>query len=226
MPLGPRAMTFSRGRAHRDPRLRQLLAAFPCHAGDAQPEDRDTDRAAGEVRPLLQTGQRASRARRSVVARNLRRFGWRGMVHRRTRTRNPSQAAAMTPEGNASVPVMESGTCKGVNMHDRRRAWRLLSSNPDYVEDWQANGGPVLQEPPWLMRPGPPVLRRRRIAGNRPSGILWTLTPPAFGTLAARLTPIACILHVARKKMHENNLLEVQYGLQNPARHVHREQLL
>ena len=49
----------------------------------------------------------------------------------------------MTPEGNASVPVMESGTCKGVNMHDRRRAWRLLSSNPDYVEDWQANGGPV-----------------------------------------------------------------------------------
>ena len=76
------------------------------------------------------------------------------------------------------------------------------------------------------MRLGPPVLRRRRIAGNRPSGILWTLTPPAFGTLAASFTPIACIPDVARKKLIETNLLEVQDGLQNPARHVHREQLL
>ena len=44
------------------------------------------------------------------------------MVHRRTRTRHPSQAAVMTPEGNASVPVMESVTTEAVNMHDRRRA--------------------------------------------------------------------------------------------------------
>ena len=81
------------------------------------------------------------------------------MVHRRTRTRHPSQAAIMTPEGNASVPVMESVTTEAVNMHDRRRAWRLLSSNPDYVENWQSNGEPVLQEPPWLKRLGLPVLR-------------------------------------------------------------------
>ena len=57
----------------------------------------------------------------------------------------------------------------------------------------------------------PASLTCRRIAGNRPPRILRTLTPPAFGTLAARLTPIACTPHAARKKMLENNLLEVQH---------------
>ena len=61
------------------------------------------------------------------------------MAHRRTRTRHPSQAAAMISEGNASVPVMESVNSVAVNMHDRRRAWRLLSSNHDYLENWQAD---------------------------------------------------------------------------------------
>ena len=56
----------------------------------------------------------------------------------------------MIPAANGSVRVMESGTCEGANVHDRRRAWRLLWTNPDYVEDWQAHGGPVLQEPPPL----------------------------------------------------------------------------
>ena len=54
-------------------------------------------------------------------------------------------------------------------------------------------------------------------AGDRPSGILWTLTPPAFGTLAARLTPIACTPpHMASKKALENNLLEVPYEVTEP----------
>ena len=34
---------------------------------------------------------------------------------------------------------MESVTSEWVNMHDRRRAWRPLSSKPDYVDDWPAS---------------------------------------------------------------------------------------
>ena len=43
---------------------------------------------------------------------------------------------------------MELGTNEGAKVHDGRRAWRLLRSNPDYVADWRANGGPVVHEPP------------------------------------------------------------------------------
>ena len=43
---------------------------------------------------------------------------------------------------------MESGTNEGAKVHDGRRAWRLLRSDPDYVADWRANGGPVAHEPP------------------------------------------------------------------------------
>ena len=37
---------------------------------------------------------------------------------------------------------------EGTRVHDGRRAWRLLRTNPDYVTDWRANAGPVVQEPP------------------------------------------------------------------------------
>lgn len=35
-------------------------------------------------------------------------------------------------------------------MRDIRRTWRSLRSDPDYVADWRANRGPVMQEPPPL----------------------------------------------------------------------------
>ena len=54
---------------------------------------------------------------------------------------------------NAAVQVVKSGTNEGVKVHDGRRAWRLLRSNPDYVADWRANGGLVVQEaPPFPLR--------------------------------------------------------------------------
>ena len=53
---------------------------------------------------------------------------------------------------------MESGTNEDAKVHDGRRAWRLLRSNPDYVADWRANGGPVADEPP------PFPLRRQTVA--------------------------------------------------------------
>ena len=47
---------------------------------------------------------------------------------------------------NGPVQVVESGRNEAAKVHDGRRAWRLLRSNPDYVADWRANGGPVVQE--------------------------------------------------------------------------------
>ena len=42
---------------------------------------------------------------------------------------------------------------EGARVRDGRRAWRLLRSNPDYVADWRANAGPVVQEaPPFPLR--------------------------------------------------------------------------
>ena len=37
---------------------------------------------------------------------------------------------------------------EGARVHDGRRAWRLLRTNPDYVTDWRANAGPVVREAP------------------------------------------------------------------------------
>ena len=63
-------------------------------------------------------------------------------------------------------------------------------------------------------------------AGDRPSGILWTLTPPAFGTLAARLTPIACTPPTWRAKKRLRTICwRYRTRLRNPARHVHREHI-
>ena len=42
---------------------------------------------------------------------------------------------------------------EGARVHDGRQAWRLLRSNQDYVADWRANAGPVVQEaPPFPLR--------------------------------------------------------------------------
>ena len=41
---------------------------------------------------------------------------------------------------------MESRTNEGEKVRDGKRGWRRLRSNLDYVEDWRANGGRVLQE--------------------------------------------------------------------------------
>ena len=54
----------------------------------------------------------------------------------------------MTAITNASVQVVGPGTTDRAKVFDRRRAWASLWTNPDYVEDWRANGGLVLQEPP------------------------------------------------------------------------------
>ena len=41
---------------------------------------------------------------------------------------------------------MQWRTNEGAKPHDAKRGRRRLRTNPDYVEDWRANGGPVLQE--------------------------------------------------------------------------------
>ena len=55
---------------------------------------------------------------------------------------------------------MGSGTNESAKAHDARRAWRLLWSNPDYVEDWRVNGAPVLKE-------AAPFRKRRAIVSIR-----------------------------------------------------------
>ena len=49
---------------------------------------------------------------------------------------------------NASAQLVELGMNEGARVHDGRRAWRLLRTNPDYVTDWRANAGPVVREAP------------------------------------------------------------------------------
>src|SRR2546430_4231782 len=49
------------GGAHREPRLRQLLAAFPAAAPGTQPQDRRGGGAFGQARPALQTRQGSAR---------------------------------------------------------------------------------------------------------------------------------------------------------------------
>ena len=41
---------------------------------------------------------------------------------------------------------MGSGRNEEPKIHGRRRTWRALWTNPDYVEDWGAHAGPVVQE--------------------------------------------------------------------------------
>ena len=66
-----------RGRANRNPSLRQLLAAFAPRASRPQPQDRYPGVASCEVRPKFQTGQAAARARQSRGSWGGRRHGWR-----------------------------------------------------------------------------------------------------------------------------------------------------
>ena len=51
-----------------------------------------------------------------------------------------------------------SGASDGAAVRDAMRAWRRLRSNPQYVADWRANAGPVVQEAP------PFPLRRQTVA--------------------------------------------------------------
>ena len=55
---------------------------------------------------------------------------------------------------NASAHLVELEMNEGTRVHDGKRgAWRLLRTNPDYVADWRANAGPVVQEaPPFPLR--------------------------------------------------------------------------
>ena len=56
---------------------------------------------------------------------------------------------------------MKSRKDEGTRVRDIRQTWRSLRSDPDYVVDWRANGGPVMQEPP------PFRLRRQTAADLR-----------------------------------------------------------
>ena len=76
---------------------------------------------------------------------------------------------------------MESGRNAGAAVHDARRAWRLLRSNPDYVADWRANGGPVAREPP------PFPLRRQTVAYL--NAARWNLLAWEAPSLAGRAAP-------------------------------------
>ena len=63
------------------------------------------------------------------------------------------RTAVLYRVANAAVQVVKSGTNEGVKVHDGRRAWRLLRSNPDYVANWRANGGLVVPKaPPFPLR--------------------------------------------------------------------------
>ena len=89
-----------RGRTHRSPGVRQLLAALPSWAGRAQPQDRGTGSASLEVRPSLQAWQGASRARRSADLRSARGLGQQGMTSWQTRIRRRGQAAVRGPHAH------------------------------------------------------------------------------------------------------------------------------
>ena len=58
------------------------------------------------------------------------------MVHRGTRARRPSRTAVMYRATNASAQLVELGMNEGARVHDGRRTWRLLRTNPDYVTDF------------------------------------------------------------------------------------------
>ena len=76
---------------------------------------------------------------------------------------------------------MESGRNAGATVRDGRRAWRLLRSNPDYVADWRANGGPVAHEPP------PFPLRRQTVADM--DAARWNPLAWEAPSLAGRAAP-------------------------------------
>ena len=59
------------------------------------------------------------------------------------------------------------GTSAGAKVQGMRPVWGLLRSNPDYVEDWRANGGPVCREAP------PYPLRRQTVADLE--AVRWNL---------------------------------------------------
>ena len=60
-------------------------------------------------------------------------------------------ASKRLEQGRFAWPTVRDGVMnEDAKVHDGRRAWRLLMSNPDDVADWRANGGPVAHEPPPL----------------------------------------------------------------------------
>ena len=170
-----------RGRAHRDSRVRQLLAAFPPRTNGAQPQDRDADRAAREVRPLFPAGQGTSRARRSTAARSTRRVGRRVMVHWGMRTPPPDKPAPLprrslsreSPESAGPTPARnpdgrEPARRANPRPHDRQGPQRALGQVPHRVHPYGYRTGTRSSR-------SHSALDTARPAGTHPT--VWTSRP-------------------------------------------------